>query len=335
VLLLGWVAAGATITVAHADSSTPALAILYPVPANGTATGPVGANVTISGTGLAPGDKYILGFATKDTGCAAGFTPIDASGLSPDANGALSDTFSWPQAAGSPGTSYLVCLQDATHTDVPGVASAQVYLVASASAPAIRVQHPPSTTTPTPGQPSLPALNNSTYYPGSQIRIIGTYFVPGGQQLEVYLNPAAGGVPKTRPDLVTGLQQVGGSLTPDNSGSFTADVSLPDPSQAGPGTAPGSYELCVVSGDGDNSNPPSLEACKKITIQAAPTPTPTSTGTVPPTATPGGSGSGGGGGSIPNLGWAIGLGGLSVVLFFAGVILLASAAAMPRPERFQ
>jgi hypothetical protein len=335
VLLLGWAAVGSPSFVAHADSGLPALSILYPVPANGTSTGPVGANVTISGSGLAQTDKYVLGFATKDTGCAAGFTPIDASGLSPDANGALSDTFAWPQGAGSPGTSYLICLQDATHTDVPGVASAQVYLVASKSAPAIKVQHPPSTTTPTPGQPTPPPLNSSTYYPGSQIRVIGTYFVPGGQQLGVYLNPASGGVPKTRPDLAIGLQQVGGSLTPDNSGSFTADVSLPDPSQAGTVPVPGSYWLCVVSGDGDNNSPPSLEACKKITIQAAPTPTPTPTGTVPPTATPGGSGSGGGGGSNPNLGWAIGLGGLSVVLFFAGVILLASAAAMPRPERFQ
>jgi hypothetical protein len=334
VLLLGWAAVGAPTSIAYADNGTPAVSILYPVPASGTATGPVGANVTISGTGLTQADKYDLGFATKDTGCAAGFTLIDASGLSPDATGTLTDTFVWPQAANSPGTSYLVCLQDATHSDVPIAASQQVYLVANASAPSIKLQHPPSSATPASGQPTPQALNSSTYYPGSQIRIIGSNFVPGGQALGVYLNPESGGVPKTRPDLVTGLAQVDGSLTPGTDGSFTADVSLPDPSQAGPGTGPGSYELCVVSGDGDNSHPPSLEACKKVSIQAAPTPTPTPTATVQPTHTPGSSGSGGGGGSSPNLGVAIGLGGLSVVLFFAGVILLASAAAMPRPDRF-
>ncbi len=330
---LAWAAvggAGSATPVAHADSTSGTLNIVFPAPSSGVATGPVGANVTIKASGLNSSDQYTLGVAPKDVTCAAGFSPIIGNPFGVGSGGSYSDTFVWPNTApvNAVGTNYVICLHDVTQT-VPDVVSQQAYVVASANPPAIKLAHA-STPAATPGQPTPPPLNDSTYYPSDQIRVTGSNFVPG-QQLGAYLGSGASGPPETRPDLGVGLKLTDGSLGSANDGSFVATIQLPDTKQL----QPGSYQICVVSGDGSDSAPPSLEACKKITVQTQPTPPPTATSTtVPPTATTGGgTSSGGGGNTNPNLGAIIGLGGLSVVLFFAGVILLASAAAMPRPDR--
>jgi hypothetical protein len=335
-VMLGWAALGGTGHTAHADPAAGTLNILYPAPsAAGQSSGPVGANVTISASGLSTSDSYTLGFATKDTGCAAGYTPITQTPIKAAADGTYTGTFVWSQdaPANQVGTNYVLCLRDQTTTTVPDVASQQAYVVLSAKAPSIALTRVPSAAA-TPGQPTPPPPGDSKYYAGDQIRITGSNFVPA-QDLGAFLGAAASAPPGSRPDLGVGLNLASGSLKSADDGSFRAVVQLPDATQLQPGT----YQLCVVSGDGSSNGPPappSLEVCKSLTIQAAPTPTPTATATVKPTAT--GSLSDGGHnntGGIPGLRWIVGFGGLSVLLFFAGVILLASAAAMPRPDRPQ
>jgi hypothetical protein len=81
-----------------------------------------------------------------------------------------------------------------------------------------------------------------------------------------------------------------------------------------------------VSSDGSDTTPPSLLAGQQVTVtMPAPTPTATTQTTTTPTATPASSGG--------HIAAAVGLGGLSLLLFILGVVFLVSAAALPRPPR--
>lgn len=307
---------------AHADGS--AVNIVFPAPSGSNSSGPVGTNVTITATGLTGADKYVLGYATQSTTCAAGFQGITDTPFAVSSDGSYQATFKWPETAHDVGTSYVICLQDASQTGTPPVQSSQAFIVQSASAPAIALKHGPQPTA-TAGQPTPPA-SNSKYYSDEPIIITGTSFFTSGADVSAFLvkSPIKG-----RADLPSsGLQVTDGTLTPDSNGAFQATVQLPD------GTSPGDYYLYVVSNDGQAQVLPSLVAFKKVTLVARPTPTATPTTKPSPTSTAAGNGgTTQNTGGIQNPTGVLALGALSLVLFVVGVMLLASAASTPRPTR--
>jgi hypothetical protein len=129
------------------------------------------------------------------------------------------------------------------------------------------------------------------------------------------------------------LTPVGGQqITSSSGGQVTATVQIPG------NQAPGSYFIYLVSTDGQADALPSLVATFRapISVQTAPA-APTATATIAvPTPTTSTSTTTPGNGATPDkpekLIAVFGLGALSVVLFLIGVILLASAASLPRQQ---
>lgn len=329
-LALVWAMAATAVSKAPAAraSGDPQVTILTPSASNGTAQGPVGANVTVQASGVIPQLTYFVGVAIAPTGCVSQFINVTSQPITADNSGGFTTTFSWPKAAAAVGSSYYICVQDATQPSSPAFQSQQVYIVRAASAPAIDVKPAPQPSvgagTPTTGP--IPPQGSNRYYAGEQVTIIGQNFVPGGQPLSAYLTTQKI-TDASQLQSATALQTVDGSqIAPDNNGSFTTAVTLP---QDAP---PGKYYVYVVSQDTQNGALPSLMADKSISIILQPTPTPTVTVAPSPTSTPG-TGTTTTGGSGPPLGAIIGLGVTSALLFIVGVILLASAAAMPRAQR--
>ena len=329
---LGWLALAASATGAPAAraAGSASVSIVIPVPTGSATSGPVGANVTFTASGLTPSDKYSLGYATSTDGCVVGDTDMQLTPFSPNADGTYSMTFAWPSAAKNMSAPYVICLADATLLGTPPIQSSNTFQVLDTDAPKIELKHVPVSVGP--GTPAPTPEPESSYLAGDVVQITGAHYAPGGlggnTTLGVYLTT---GPAKNFGDLSQGraLSLTSGSLTPDASGHFVARVTLPDASVI---TASGQYYLYVVSGDGSATALPSLVAFRQITVAPPPTPTPTATATSTPSAaaspstTPGGNS----GGSSSDLGLIIGLGALSVVLFIVGVILLASAAALPR-----
>lgn len=324
----------APVNSAHAaafkDSGT--LNIVVPSAGNGGASGPVGTYVTVQAGNLTPGAGYKLGVALKDAGCQGGFTDINQSATA-DSTGGFVATFQWPTSASDTGSSYYVCAQ--SQTDNSFNSSASAFTVLSARAPTVsikRVAPPVGAGTPTSINSPQP-LPSGVFQAGDYVQITGKSFLPGGTALAVYLTTQQ----------ITSAQDVqsltplpaadGSSIGSDDSGSFVVVVQIPPQTQS-----PAQYYLYVASTDSDPTTkaPPSLEASKRILVEAAPTPTatPTNTPTAQPTATtPATSGNTTGGNGGKPTGAIIGLGIASVVLFILGVILLASAATTPRPEQ--
>jgi hypothetical protein len=302
-------------------SSIGTLTIVVPNPnSSNAAEGPVGANVTISGTSLTASDAYQIGYATQDAGCSSGFTAFGNISVQTDANGNFSTTFAWPSSLASVGTSYYVCAQDASNNQAQ---SSATFTVAAAQMPTISLQAVAGAS-PGPGTPSVPT---SGYYPGSTVEIDGSNFLPNSVPLLVYLYTS----PIQQPsDLqkATQLQPVNGqNITAGSDGTIKVTVQIPY------SETPGSYYLSLVSADSQVNALPSLLASASLTVAVAPTPTPTpspsptagtGTTTVPPLTT---HSTGPGADKVVAL---VGLGGLSLALFILGVVLLASAAALPR-----
>lgn len=335
---LGWLALAAFsmgATRARA-ADTPSLSIIIPVPTGSSTSGPVGANVTITASGLSPADKYSLGYASSAgaTPCVTGSSDMGLAPFSPSGDGTIQMTFAWPSAAKDTGAPYVICLTDATLLGTPPVQSTTTFQVLDTQAPKIELKRVSQTVGP--GTPTPAPRSDGAYSPGDVVQITGAHYPTGGlngnNSLIAYLTSSQA---KTLGDLTQGhqLNPMSGSLTPDPSGAFVARVALPDATVI---TASGQYYLYVVSGDGSPSALPSLVAFRQITIAPPATPTPTATATstpsvvVSPTTTTGHNG----GGSGSNMALIIGLGGLSVVLFIVGVILLASAASLPRGGQY-
>jgi hypothetical protein len=311
---------------ALADSG-PVLNILTPAPANAQAEGPVTTNITIQAQGATPGDGFHLGYAQKYTGCSAGFTDLSSPPLTVQAqgDGTFLTTFGWPVDVNSVGTAFYICAIDTT-TSGTTIQSTQTFLVDSAQPPTIAV-------TPGTGPSSgTPTVAPSGFVPSGQINIEGQTFPPAGRTLLALLlkNKARAPTDYAAPvaTVLTSTDQTTTTFVSGAQGNFTVTVVLPAR------VAAGRYFIYVITSDGTPSTLPSLVAFQQITI-LRPAPTPTATRS--PTATPLPKGGTSGTGTQPfgtkRIAAILGLGGLSVLLFVLGVIFLASAAALPRPER--
>jgi hypothetical protein len=305
---------------ANADSPG-TLAIIVPNPtSSNTSLGPVGTNVTITGTGLTASDTYQIGFATQDATCTSGFQAFGNVSVTTDTSGNFATTFAWPSSLANVGTVYYICAEDAASSLVQ---SQTTFTVAGAQPPTITAKSVPGPT-PGPGTPSVPTTG---FYPASTVEIDGTSFLPGATNLVAYLASSQVQKPSDLSSAVQ-LSPVGGqAITSSSNGQVTAMVQIPF------SQAPGNYFLYLVSSDSQADALPSLMASVAISVAMAPTPTATPTTVVTPTNTPSTSTivpSTPAGPSPAKLVAIFGLGALSVVLFIIGVILLASAAALPR-----
>jgi hypothetical protein len=315
---------------ARADSPG-TLSILFPVPGSGTSLGPVGTHVTVTGTGFTANLALQLGAATHDVGCTpSGFQPFGNPGFSvtADGSGTFQTTFQWPSSLAFSGTVYYICAEDPSSALTQ---SQTTFTVAGTQGPAITGSKPVPGPTPGPGTPALPTTG---YYPGSTIEIDGSNFLPDNTTILAYLTTSQISQPSDFTSAVP-LTAVGGQpITSTNNGQVTATVQIPSDQ------TPGNYFLYLVSADGRANDQqialPSLIAGSAVinvtTAPAAPTATATTTAATPTNA-PRGSTTGTGG-TPPDkpekLIAVFGLGALSVVLFIIGVILLASAATLPR-----
>lgn len=318
---LALAAAGGSPSLASAHpQDTPMVTIQIPAPnSNGVAQGPVGANLTIDGSGFTDGHTYQLGYAqvSQQCGTIGSTLPTFAGGTVTTSGGAFSTTVQWPAGAANVGGRYYICVTDTTDATQPPVQSSDIFRVVAASAPTFKLMDP-STSAPLQGPPYL-------LYIGSQVTISGQNFAPGSLTLIAYLSkqPIKSG---SDLDGATSLNTTNSSsITTQDTGNVTATVLIPASVSAG------SYYLYLVSSDRQGSSLPSLMASVQVTLAQQPTATPKPSPTATPkaTATPGGNSSTG-----PGLGRTLGVIGLSLlslILLIAGVLLLVGGGPRRAP----
>lgn len=330
-LLLAGVALAVPLAHAAQPADSGALTIVVPAPGgNNVSQGPVGANVSVSASGLASGDSYQLGYAQQSIGCASGFTAVAGTGPLPaNGDGSLTATIAWPSDANAVGSSYYLCLSDTTTPTNPNVPSTQVFRVESSSAPSITITTatPPSVTGT--ATATTPANGTTTVQAGSQVSITGQNFVPDNTQLAAYLTLS--GTPSTG-ELKQG--KLGGCAPFSSQGGGTVSTTCTLPT-----TNTGPWYLIVASTGGSAKFPPALEAAAPLSIVPAPnaTATPSVTATASPSPKPSTTPRGGTGGGHTSSGatsnevaGVIGLSALAIILFVVGVLLLASTLTTPR-----
>jgi hypothetical protein len=302
--------------VARADSLG-TISIVVPNPQDNAVQGPVGTNVTISGSGMHANDAYQIGYASQDIGCGSGFQPFSGLSANTDGNGNFQSlTFAWPASVANVGTVYYICAQDPSNSQAQSQAT---FTVAAAQPPAITLTAVASSTAESGGQ------TPSGFYPGGHVQVNGTSFLPGGVSLVVYLTT---GQIQQQSDLNSAVQlppATGEGTTSQSDGTVSIIVQIPRSQSVG------NYFIYVVSSDSQQGILPSLMAAAPISLGNAPEPTPTVTPAPTPTPkvqpTPPPPSSGPGVGKDITL---FGLGGLSLALLILGVYLLASASALPR-----
>jgi hypothetical protein len=317
-----------TPAAAH-PAASPALHILLPRPASGNpalAEGPVGANVSVKGAGLASSHTYALGYARQGDGCIPNaVNSISGASATADGNGTFTTTFAWPTDASNIGATYYICATDQAAVVSLPLQSSELFKVDAASAPTFTIDPNPVTD---PNATPVPTVSPTGFSGGTKVRLTGQNFLPGHTTLLVYVTLSQQFSPQ---DFQPGraLQTADGSpILSQSDGTFSAVVVLPI------GFSSDVY-VHVVSNDGTSNLVPSLVATQQTHIGPAITPTPGGpTPTTQPqpsvTTTPG---NGGGGGKTPdaaNVLAVIGLSGLSIILFIVGIILMTSASAMPR-----
>lgn len=319
-LVLG-VALAALALAAAGGSPAPALAhpldaptvsIQIPVPdSNGVARGPVGANLTLAGSGFTDGHTYQLGYVPQGQQCATNGTSFPNSSVT-TSGGAFTATIQWPAGAANVNGEYAICVIDTTDTTQPPVQSSNLFRVVAANAPTFTLRNP-STSAPLQGPPYL-------LYVGSSVTISGQNFAPGGLTLIAYLSPHQ----------ITSVNDLNAStqlntansstIHSQDSGNVTATIQLPDTISAG-----NAFLYLVSSDNQGGAGLPSLMAFVQVTVAQQPTATPKPSPTATPkaTATPNGGTSSGGSDVGHTLG-VIGLSLLSLILLIVGVLLLAS-----------
>ncbi|HEV2238001.1 MAG TPA: hypothetical protein VGR57_15175, partial [Ktedonobacterales bacterium] len=143
-------------------------------------SGPVGAHIVGAAKGFPANHTYALGYESQSAigGCAVNFNSIpDAATFTIKSDGTATFTFVWP--ATDSGT-YNICARDTSPDFSTPTQSNNHFIVLGTTAPAIQVTSAPGDSgTPTP-------TSNNTYYPGSEIQVTGTNFLPGGTTVGIF-----------------------------------------------------------------------------------------------------------------------------------------------------
>jgi hypothetical protein len=314
-LMMALLVVGAVHTspAAHADPSNGSMHVVVPVPSSDgkTVQGPVGAYVSVSASQATAGATYNLGWSNVTDGCASVFNPFTNGTLSvtADSSGSFTATFVWPDAAGTPGTLYLICASDTANPTTDVITADQQFQVLGANAPHVTLAQAPSSTHP-----------GKVYAAGGPVQVKGRGFFPQGTAVAIFVTPSANFSPSDyQPDNALKTED-GSSILSDGQGQFTTIVLLPS-------TITGQLFLHAVSTDAVTNSqppfPPSLVATSVIQIGP-----PVATPTVAPSPTPSQStGPAGTQDDTPRIVAIAGLGILSLVLFIIGGILVVSAAA--------
>ena len=305
-----------TSPAAHADA-TGSMHVVVPVPSSDgkTVQGTVGANVSVSMSQATAGATYNLSWANVTSGCASGaVTPFTNGTITvmADSSGSFTATFIWPDAAGTPGTLYLICASDSANPTTGVVTADQQFQVLGSNSPRVTLSQAPSSTHP-----------GKVYAAGGPVQVQGRGFFPQGTAIAIFVTPSSNfAAGDYQPDNALQTKD-GSSILSDNQGQFTAVVVLPS-------TITGQLFLHAVSTDAVvNSQPPfppSLVATSVIQIgppEATPTVEPSPTPTQKADTTP----------KPDDTGRVLaiaGLGLLSLILFVVGGILVISAAAGSR-----
>jgi len=277
---------------------------IYPGRNNGNAEGPVGANVSIQGSGWGTnGDPITVTLVDMQDDASAGgqqgaacassapkVTIPSLSSVQADSSGAFTATFQWPAGAGTKNHSYWACGAQSGAT-FPGVS---FYTVLSSNPPSLSV-------------------NVSQAAPGSSVTVTGQNWLPGNLPIAVIIAPCVACEPNYSQTATT-ISQADGTLS----------VSMKVPAQAQIG------DKLFVSGQSVDSNnagdlsaeDPTTAPSFTVVAQPTPTPTPTNTPTPTPTRNPTAVGSGGGGNTANG---ASGSTLLVVLLAALGVVLLLAA----------
>jgi hypothetical protein len=318
-LMLGAVTAPGHARAAGGGAKIVFTSPIYPGQNNGSAEGPVGAQVNVQGSGWTPNATVNITLADmqNDTqnqpgsACQNGATLITAETTQADSSGNVTATFLWPTGAGAKNHSYWAC-GDQGSTPSVGVS---FYTVLSANPPSAQI-------------------NVSQAMAGSMITVTGQNWLPGNQQIQVTIAPS-----------ITGQPPYSSQATTTAAAGGTFSVSVEVPPQAPVGT-----KLYVSVQNIDNNNPGNTGALHTeptntptFTVIASPTATPSPTNTSTPTATStstatatgtAGTGSGGnngsGNGGSPGTSADTSGNGLLIVLLAAlgGVLLLAAVVAI-------
>lgn len=302
---------------AHADPSTGSMHVVLPAPSSDgkTVQGPAHTNVSVSASQATAGATYSLGWASSTATCATGFTAFTTgtTTVMADAGGSFTATFVWPTEASTPGTLYFICASDTANPTTNVITADQVFQALSSTPPQITITRAPLAT-------PVATPTGKTFAANGPIQVKGKGFLPVGTSVDIFLTSSGTfSAGDFQPDNALKTQD-GSQIISDSQGQFTAVVVLPD-------IIIGQLFLYAVSTDaisnGPPNFPPSLVASRTIQI-SAPLPTPTAQ----PSPTP----KGGGGGHNTNssdttrIVAIAALGGLSLILFIIGAILIASAA---------
>jgi len=305
-----------SVHTAHADPSTGSMHVVVPTPSSDgkTVQGPVHTNVSVSASQTTAGATYSLGWATTTAGCATGFTAFTSvAPVTADDGGNFTATFVWPTAAGNPGALYNICASDTANPTTNVITADQVFQVLGATAPQITLAQAPSAT-------ATATATGKTFYAGGPVQVRGKSFLPVGTTVDIFITSSPTFSPSDfQPD--NALKTLDNSqIISDSQGQFTANVLLPN-------IITGQLFLYAVSTDavsnGPPTFPPSLVASRTIQI-SAPLPTPTAQPSPTPDNHTGQTG--GNSDQTTRIVAIAALGGLSLILFIIGGILIASAA---------
>jgi hypothetical protein len=291
---------GIQVPHAHAVGGT-SVTITSPQ-ANGKATGHVGTKVQIDGTGFNPGTINLYTTTSNDTTKCINSGDPTSLGLtvfssSPTVVAGQDGTFSlqttWPDSAGSGGTSYFIC--------------------AAASGPSAL-----STNTFTVAPPVQITVMPSTVPQGGQVTVTGSNWLPP-QALTVAIvvgNSAA-------PPLVTQ------TISSDATGAFTVSLTIPANADIGVYSVSVNAQneptsaMTIVQNDSLTvtlTSTPTPTPTTTPTVTPSVTPTPTTVTSTVPTQTNNTGGANTNSGSVSPM-LLLALGGLGVLLIIVGIVL--------------
>lgn len=195
-------------------------------------SGPVGVNVTATGSKFPAGDPVQIGYSAISD-CAS-MTAINGATGTAASDGSLSVTTAWPQTAAG---SYTVCAKD-TKTNKT-YAGSNPFTVLTASPASITV--------------SSPVVSSKT------VTVTGANFLPAGESVEVFYGTKSTGGAATG-DVCA---QNAGTKTTDSKGSFTLTFNAPFYSVDTP------LVITAVSPQDTCGGSPVLMAQKSVTVLAA------------------------------------------------------------------